>query len=147
MKERVVTGKLTRLFFVFIFLAALTVTALAGDKEKSYPETGKVIGKGQTPHTYGNQSGGYMRYTDTYRIETGTEILVLDCGKEAIFHTEGKECGGDHPLTIGTEIHFRIEKHHAFIPLSNGSEQKLEILSEEAKQAPNSPEGKPAGQK
>lgn len=148
LQNAVFPRKLTGLFFVFILLTALPVTALAGDKEKSYPETGKVIGKGQTSHTHvnANQPGDYTRYTNTYRIETSTEILELDCGKEAIFHKEGKECGGDHPLTIGAEVHFRIEKHHAFIPLSNGSEQKLEILGEEAKPAPTSSEVKTAEQ-
>jgi hypothetical protein len=135
--KAVVTRKLTGQFFVYILLAALPAIALAGGKEKSYPETGKIIGKGQTSHTVYSGNGmtahSQERDTDTYKVETGTEILVLDCGKTSAFHMEGKECGGDQPLTIGTELHFRIEKHKAIIPLSNGSEQKLEILSEEAK--------------
>lgn len=135
MQNTVIARKLTGQFFVFSLLAALPVTALAGNKEKSYPETGRVIGKGQTSHTLAsaNQPVERMRYTNTYKIETSTEVLELDCGKMAAFHLEGKECGGDHPLAIGTEVHFRIEKNRVFIPLSNGSEQKLEILSEEAK--------------
>jgi hypothetical protein len=135
LQNTVITRKLTGLFSVAVLLATLPVTALAKDKEKSYPETGKVIGKGQNSHTHQNSGGhgDFTKYTNTYKIETSTEVLELDCGKEAIFHREGKECGGDHPLTIGGDVQFRVEKHHVFIPLSNGSEQKLEILSEEAK--------------
>lgn len=138
LQKAFVTRKVTGQVFVYILLAAMPVTALAGGKDKSYPETGKIIGKGQNSHTVYSGSGmtahSQERNTDTYKVETETEIMVLDCGKTSVFHVEGKECGGDQPLTIGTELHFRIEKHKAFIPLSNGSEQKLEILSEEAKQ-------------
>ena len=134
------------LFFFTLFL----LTASAAAKEpKTYPESGKVIGIGQNEHTKshpktGNGMGGgsYSVYSHTYKIETDTKIYELDCGKTPMFGTTGKECGGDKPMQIGDVIHFRVEKGTAHIALSNGSEQKLRILNEEAK-----PESKPADAK
>jgi hypothetical protein len=87
--------------------------------------------------------GSYSVYSHTYKIETDTKIYEMDCGKTPMFFgSTGKECGGDKPLQIGDVIHFRVEKGSAHIPLSDGSEQKLRILNEEAK-----PETKPADAK
>jgi hypothetical protein len=135
------------LFFFTLFL----LTASAAAKEpKTYPESGKVIGIGQNEHTKshpktGNGMGGgsYSVYSHTYKIETDTKIYELDCGKTpTFFGSTGQECGGDKPLQIGDVIHFRVEKGSAHIPLSDGSEQKLRVLDEEAK-----PEAKPADAK
>ncbi len=138
------------LFFFTLFLVTLLLTASAAAKEaKTYPESGKVIGIGQNEHTKnhpktGNGMGGgsYSVYSHTYKIETDTKIYELDCGKTPMFGVTGKECGGDKPLQIGDVIHFRVEKGSAHIPLSDGSEQKLRVLNEEAK-----PEAKPADAK
>jgi hypothetical protein len=124
--------------------------AAAGKEPKTYSESGKVIGIGQSEHTKthpvtGNNMGGgsYSVYSHTYKIETDTKIYEMDCGKTPMFFgSTGKECGGDKPLQIGDVIHFRVEKGSAHIPLSDGSEQKLRILNEEAK-----PETKPADAK
>jgi len=137
---------LSLLIFAFVMLSAVAVAKEA----KTYPETGKVIGIGQNEHTKthpktGNNTGGgsYSVYSHTYKIETDTRIYEVDCGKTPMFFgSTGKECGGDKPLQIGDVIHFRVEKGSAHIPLSDGSEQKLRILSEEAK-----PEAKPADTK
>jgi hypothetical protein len=67
----------------------------------------------------------------------------LDCGTvPTFFHTTGKGCGGEKEIEIGDVIRFRIEKDSAYLPLPDGSEQKLRILSQELK-----PEAKSAGEK
>jgi hypothetical protein len=138
------------LFARFIF-ALVVFSAVATAKEaKAYPESGKVIGIGQNEHTKthpktGNNTGGgsYSVYSHTYKIETDTRVYEMDCGKTPMFlGSTGKECGGDKPLQIGDVIHFRVEKGSAHISLSDGSEQKLRILNEEAK-----PDAKPADAK
>lgn len=134
----------------FIFTLIVLSGTGAAKEPKTYPESGKVIGIGQTEHTKthpktGNNMGGgsYSVYSHTYKIETDTKIYELDCGKTPMFlGSTGKACGGDKPLQIGDVIHFRVEKDSARIPLSDSSEQKLRILSEEAK-----PEAKPADAK
>jgi hypothetical protein len=131
------------LLALFIF-ALVVFSAVAAAKEaKTYPESGKLIGIGQNEHTKthpktGNNMGGgsYSVYSHTYKIETDTRIYEVDCGKTPMFlGSTGKECGGDK----GDVIHFRVEKGSAHIQLSDGSEQKLRILNEEAK-----PDAKPA---
>lgn len=133
------------LLALLIFALAVLTGAVAEKEPKTYPESGKVIGIGQNEHTKnhpktGNGMGGgsYSVYSHTYKIETDTKIYELDCGKTPMFGVTGKECGGDKPMQIGDVINFRVEKGSALIPLSNGSEQKLRILNEEAK-----PEAKP----
>lgn len=137
------------LLALFIFALIVLSGAAAAKEAKAYPESGKVIGVGQSEHTKthpntGNIGGDtYSVYSHTYKIETDTKIYELDCGKTPMFiGTTGGQCGGDKPLQIGDLIHFRVEKGSAHILLSNGSEQKLRILNEEAK-----PESKTADAK
>jgi hypothetical protein len=135
---------------LFIFTLVVLSGAAAAKEAKTYPESGKIIGIGQNEHTKshpgtGNNTGGgtYSVYSHTYKIETDVKIYEVDCGKTPMFlGSTGQECGGDKPLQIGDVIHFRVEKGSAHIRLSNGSEQKLRILNEEAK-----PETKPADAK
>ena len=135
------------LLALFIFGLVVFSAVAAAKEAKTYPESGKVIGIGQNehtkthPHTGNNMGGGsYSVYSHTYKIETDTRIYEVDCGKTPMFlGSTGKECGGDKPLQIGDVIHFRVEKGSAHISLSDGSEQKLRILNEEAK-----PDAKPA---
>src|SRR5208337_1417333 len=138
------------LLALLIFALAVLSGAAAAKEPKTYPESGKIIGIGQNEHTKshprtGNNMGGgaYSVYSHTYKIETDTKIYELDCGKTPMFlGSTGQECGGDKPMQIGDVIHFRVEKGTAHIPLSDGSEQKLRILNEEAK-----PESEPADAK
>jgi hypothetical protein len=118
------------LLALFILTVVVLSAAAAAKEPKAYPESGKVIGIGQKEHTTGNSG---RAYSHTYKIETGTKIYELDCGKTPLFFGTGEECGGDKPLQIGDVIHFRVEKGSARIPLSDGSEEKLRILNEEAK--------------
>jgi hypothetical protein len=60
------------------------------------------------------------------------------------FHTTGKGCGGDKELQIGDVIKFRTEKDSLYIPLPDGSEQKLRILNQELKPDAKPAEAKPA---
>jgi len=138
------------LLALFIFAVVALSGAAAAKEAKTYPESGKVIGIGQNEHTKthpktGNNTGGgsYSVYSHTYKIETDTKIYEMDCGKTPMFlGSTGKECGGDKPLQMGDVIHFRVEKGTSYIPLPDGSEQKLRILNEEAK-----PETKPVDAK
>ena len=143
------------LLALFIFTLVVLSAAAAAKEAKTYPESGKVIGIGQNEHTKthpktGNNTGGgsYSVYSHTYKIETDAKIYELDCGKTPMFiGSTGQECGGDKPLQIGDVIHFRVEKGTAHIPLSNGSEQKLRILNEEAKPETKPADDKPSGAK
>ena len=143
------SAKLARTFAPLLsLLFVLSQPALAKHPPKSYPESGKVIASGLNEHTkshpaWGGQNGSpahgggtYSVYSHTYKIETDTKIFELDCGKTAMFHSTGEGCGGDKKLEIGDAIHFRIEKDSFYIPLADGSEQKLRILSQELKPEP-----------
>src|SRR5262245_10539983 len=152
--------KSTSVILGVFLLGILAGTAAAKKEPKSYPEEGKIIGIGTTEHTHVNGSvfgapgttttgriGSRSKYTYTYKVQTGTKILELDCGQEALFHSTGKECGGEKPLKVGDVIHFRIEKASVYIPVtakvsvdeydpSRGTreeqvEQKLRIMSED----------------
>lgn len=127
-----------------ILLLALSLSANAKHEPKTYSENGKVVATGLNEHTKsrhqwsdanGSSHGGgtYSAYSHTYRVETDTRIYELDCGKTAMFHSTGKACGGDKGLHIGDEIHFRTENDSFYIPLPDGSEQKLRILNQEMK--------------
>ena len=134
--------KLFCLFSLFFLLLALPLASSGKEKQKDFPLTGKITGKGQNQHT--SSSGGnnnipvhtQVHFSHTYKIETDTRVYEVDCGKTAMFHTEGPECGGEQPLDIGTVLHFRVEKNSILISLPNGKEQKLRILEESAKPDP-----------
>ena len=140
-------------------IGILAGIAFAKKEPKTYPEEGKIVGTGTTEHTRTSGSvfggpggpttgsiGSRSRYTHTYKVETSTKVFELDCGQEAVFHSTGKECGGEKPLQVGDVIHFRIEKEWVYIPInekvanddfdqSKGTheqqaEQKMRILSE-----------------
>jgi hypothetical protein len=138
-----------RTFFRVLFAGALLALAqgeaLADKKPKTYPETGKVIGLGTTPHTRGHGTV----YSHTYKVETDNAIFLLDCGKLPFMAGTGAECGGEQrKLQLGDEIHFRIEKSDAYISapdLSGGTgsdEERLRIISQELK--PGAAAEKPA---
>jgi hypothetical protein len=151
-----------------LFLGILAGTAVAKKQPKTYLEEGTIIGTGTTEHTHVGGSifgapgaatmgsvGSRSKYTHTYRVQTGTKILELDCGQEAVFHSTGSECGGKNPLKVGDVIHFRIEKEWVYIPIiakvpvdeldpSQGSreeqiEEQLRILSEDEAPKGNDP--------
>jgi hypothetical protein len=140
-------------------LMILSGTASAKHEPKNYPESGKVIATGLDQHDKSHPvSGGngtpvtgggtYTVYSHTYKVETDTKIYELDCGKVPMFfHTTGKGCGGQKEIQIGDVIQFRIEKDSAFIPLPDGSEQKLRVLSQELKPESKAGEAKPADAK
>ena len=143
-----------------IALIVLPGAAVAKHEPKTYTESGKVIATGLSQHdkshpVSGGQngtpvSGGgtYTVYSHTYKVETDTKIYELDCGKvPTFFHTTGKGCGGAKEIEIGDVIRFRIEKDSAYIPLPDGSEQKLRILSQELKPEAKSADAKPADAK
>jgi hypothetical protein len=142
---------------LFIFALVVCCGDAAAKEPKTYPETGKIIGIGQNEHTKshpktgkdGSMGGGtYSVYSHTYKIETDTRVYEVDCGKTPMFlGSTGHECGGDKPLQIGDVIHFRVEKGSAHISLSDGSEQKLRILNEEAKPDTKPADDKPSGAK
>jgi hypothetical protein len=138
-----------RTFFRVLLAGALLAlaqgAASADKKPKTYPESGKVIGLGTTPHTRGNGTV----YSHTYKVETDTTIFLLDCGKLPFMTGTGGECGGgQRKIQLGDVIHFRIEKSDVYISapdLSGGTgsdEEKLRIISQELK--PGAAAEKPA---
>jgi hypothetical protein len=140
-----------RVLVVFVLvLLVVPDAAIAGRQPKTYPEVGKIIAGGLSQHTANGPPMGSMgntvqtKYSHTYRIETETRIYELDCGKVSAWHSTGKDCGGKKPLEIGDSIQFRTEKGSAYILLSDGSEQKLRILSEELKPEAKSGDAKTA---
>jgi len=135
-----------------LLVSILIATAVAKKEPKTYPEEGRVIGTGTTEHAHTSGSilgapGGmttgsvnsHSTFSHTYKVQTGTKIYELDCGKKAIFqgiHSTEPECLADgKPIKVGDVIHFRIEKDSAYIPQPNPdgtqSEEKLRILSED----------------
>jgi hypothetical protein len=138
-----------------IALIVLPGTAVAKREPKTYTESGKVIATGLNQHNKSHPvSGGqngvpatgggtYTVYSHTYKVETDTKIYELDCGKVPNFHTTGKGCGGEKEIELGDVIKFRIEKDSAYLPLPDGSEQKLRILSQELKPEAKAADPKP----
>jgi hypothetical protein len=133
----------------------LSGPAAAKKPPKTYPDEGTVIALGTTEHTVNGVSFGHGtsvtgKYSHVYRVRAATEILELDCGQLAVFHSIGSECGGDKPIKLGDVIHYRIEKDWVYIPVTQTvrenpyddanhrmrqeqGEQKLRILSRELK--------------
>ena len=127
---------------MILSLSMLAGTSLAKKPAKTYPEEGKVTGTGTLEHYVG-------KFSHTYKVETATSILVLDCGKTpTMFPGTGEECGGSNKIKLGDVIHFRVEKDFAYIPVMGNaaddptdssnhsthqeqSEQKLRILSQQ----------------
>lgn len=121
----------------------------AKDKNRTYPEGGKIIATGinQVPRTQTSTGPNGAVYshrvvvaTRTYTVQTITRTYVLDCAKTPhIFSRTPGECGGDKKLQIGDEIHFRIEKNKAYIPAPEAAnpelEQRLFILNEDLNNA------------
>ena len=151
----------TRVFWMQILLifaiVVLTQGALAEKEVKTYPEQGKIVGKGTSGHTV--SSGGGMVtngtgnvnmhsrevYTYVYKVETDTKAYELDCGKKPTFHSTGAECGGDKKFEVGDVIHFRVDKGWAYVSITKGNqseEEKLRVLNEEIRSEPK-PADKP----
>ena len=136
---------------IFIFaVVVLQGIAVAKHQQKTYPESGKVIAGGLNQLTVdgppmGSAGGSVQtKYTHTYKVQTDTRVYELDCGKLPMFWgSTGRGCGGPKPLEIGDVIHFRTDKRSAYIPLPNGSEQKLRILNEELRPEAKSTDEKP----
>jgi hypothetical protein len=135
---------------VMLVLAGLALTlmqkeAFADKKPKSYPESGKVIGRGTTGHTRGNGTA----YSQTYKVETDKAVFLLDCGKLPFMGGTGGECGGEKKIQIGDVLHFRIDKNYVYIPVADLSgatgsdEEKLRIISQELR--PDAPAEKTTG--
>src|SRR5258708_21490513 len=104
------------LLALFIFGLVVFSAVAAAKEDKTYPESGKVIGIGQNEHTKthpttGNNMGvgSYSVYSHTYKIETDTRIYELDCGKTAMFvGSTGKESEWYKPLQFCDVIHVRV---------------------------------------
>ncbi len=139
------------LALIIFTLPILPESAMAKHQADSYPESGKVVATGLNEHTkshpsWTNQNGAshgggtYSVYSHTYKVETDTMIYELDCGKVPTFHKTGKGCGGEKELQVGDVIQFRTEKESFYIPIADGSEQKLRILNKELKSDAKQPD-------
>ena len=117
---------------ILLVCIAFPVIVLASDKQ--YPMEGTVTALGTTQETTGG--GGTTPVSTnsyrTYTVKTPTRVFVFECPYWINgFHIHSpSECGGRNKLQIGDALHFRIEKHHAYISIDKGKEQKLRILSE-----------------
>lgn len=109
---------------VLVCCIALPTTVLAGDK--LYPLEGTVTVLGTSRET----TGGDMRRT--YTVKNPTRVFVLECRylMNGIHIHTPSECGGKKEIAIGDTLHFRIEKHHAYLLRDNGKEERLVVLSE-----------------
>jgi hypothetical protein len=117
---------------VGVVLLLAPFAAHAQKPAKSYPQEGKVVGRGTTEHSMGPTNF----YTQVYKVQTDKILYVLDCGKKPFFGKTGAECGGEKKIEIGDTIHFRIEKNAVYIPVKEPGiggmqEQKLRIMSQE----------------
>jgi hypothetical protein len=137
--------------FAVLILSVLAVIVPAGTvsakkQPKTYPEEGKVIGKGLHEYTVPIYTDKYAptyieKYTHTYTVVTETRVYVLDCQEEpGLLESTGPDCGGDKKIQIGDLIHFRLDKEWAVIAVTGTDpqtdvrqdfEQKLRILNEE----------------
>ena len=141
-------------------VALFSVSMFATNDAKNYPETGKIVGKGinrRNKAWSGAASGRTFSKdwrTHTYRIETDTQVLEVDCEKEPLWGGTAKECGGEGGLKIGDVIKFRIGDEFIYISVPSASEkpgaggppkeEKLRIVGQEAKPEPKSSDPKPA---
>lgn len=158
MQHGLVRSTRTHSVVVLIVLSTLVFsgTAFAKHEPKAYSESGKVVGTGLNSHDKSHPmtggpngppmgGGTYTVYSHTYKIETESKFYQLDCGKvPTFFHSTGKACGGEKELELGDVLQFRTEKGWAYIPLPDGSEQKLRILDQELKPEAKSSDAKPA---
>ena len=154
-----------RIFAVLILsvLAVIVPTGTVSAKKppKTYPEEGKVVGKGLHQYTVPIYVDKYAptyteKYTRTYTVVTDTRVYLLDCQEEpGLLESTGPDCGGDKKIQLGDVIHFRVDKGWAVIAVTGTEhqsgekqnfEQKLRILNEELKtdsKAANAPAVQP----
>src|ERR1700694_756192 len=136
---------------IFIFaVVVLQGIAIAKHQPKTYPESGKVIAGGLNQLTVdgpamGSAGGSVQtKYTHTYKVQTEGRVYDLDSASlRMLGGATGRGGVGPKPLEIGDVIHFRTEKGSAYIPLPDGSEQKLRILHEELRPEAKSTDEKP----
>jgi len=127
MKNQSRLRKLAVWIVVTIFAVGIMKPLARAENAHVYPIAGKIVGR----------SANQITRTVTYRVLTESKIYELDCGKHAVFSSTPPECGGEKKLQIGDEIHFRLEKNRAYLPVEPSvdpsGEQKLRILREEVK--------------
>jgi hypothetical protein len=112
-----------------LLLAILALVAFADDKPApSYNETGSVL---STIDKHGH----------FYQVATDSKIYLLMCTKVKSIQFGSPECKiGDKPIAAGDTVHFRIEGDWAYMaPISEGTEEKLRILTTELKNIPPLP--------
>ena len=146
-------GSIFVLLIAFIIFSCIVPEASAATKQpKTYPVEGKVIGVGTNQHAVsGGNNAVVNKYSHTYKLQTDTQILELDCGKVPIlFGSTGAECGGKSKLQLGDVIHFRVEKTWAYIPITQDDgtpgEQKLRIINQELRPDAKTADQAPAAQ-
>jgi hypothetical protein len=66
-------------------------------------------------------------------VKTPTRVFVLECSyyMDGIHVHSPSECGGKKKIAMGDAIRLRVDdKDHAYVPIDNGKEQRLSVLSE-----------------
>lgn len=121
-----------KFFPLGLVLLAVISTCLpshADDKSAtSYNETGNVLA---TIDKHGH----------FYQVSTDGRIYLLMCTKVKSIQFGQPECKiGDKPIAKGDTVHFRIDGDWAYMPpISEGTEEKLRILTTELKVTPPIP--------
>lgn len=126
-----------------VLLAAITfcvVRSSADDKPADkYNESGSVL-------------SAISKHGHFYQVATDSRIYLLMCTKVRSFQLGEPECKiAGKPIAAGDTVHFRIDGDWAYMPpISEGTEEKLRILTTELKVTPAlpaavSPAGAPGG--
>jgi hypothetical protein len=118
-----------RLVLAILSCTVLPTIATAG--EKRYPVEGTVTALGVDREPLG--SGRFFEYR-TYTVNTSRRTFVLKCPNDLNAILGKRDCGGKEQIEIGDTLHLRVEKRFAYLQRDKGKEQKLEVLSETAKQ-------------
>jgi len=80
-----------------------------------------------------------------YQVSTDTRIYLLMCAKTGTLHLGQPECKfAGKPIATGDTVHFRIDGDWACMPpITEGTEEKLRILTTELKVIPPLPPAAP----
>lgn len=118
-------------FISVVLMSVLAYCALpswAKDKQANdYPLSGKVLSS--------SSKGAH-----SYQVETDSKIYLMLCERVKGFHMGLPECKvDDRPIANGDKVQFRVDGDFAYMPVVNGAEDELRILTTELKVIPPLP--------
>ncbi len=110
-------------------IASCVTQSLADDKPADkYNVSGSVL-------------SAISKHGHFYQVATDSRVYLLMCTKVKTFQLGEPECKiGDKPLAAGDTVHFRVDGDWAYMPpVSEGTEEKLRVLTTELKVRPPLP--------